>query len=96
MSENGMAKSVGFSIVRMIKNYFLLSVIIGLLVTNVASIISSPFNNSMFRLLSHLPFSEFLSNSPSIQQKRLIASYKQMTKRNLTLSKKLHVPNYAA
>lgn len=55
-----------------IKRFLLLAIIASLIITNILSITNSAFHEKLFNLMSHIPYSNLLKNSPTIKQRKLV------------------------
>lgn len=66
------------------------TVVIVLLATNVLSITSTTIHDSLYDLLSHIPYEGLLNNSPNKSRRQIEADNQKLRKQNQELISKLH------
>jgi hypothetical protein len=77
--------------VQAVRRTAMVTVVVALLATNVLSITNTTVHDSLYDLLSHIPYEGLLNNSPTKKQRLLEADNQKLRKQNQELVSKLHV-----
>jgi hypothetical protein len=76
--------------VQTVRRTAMVTVVVALLATNVLSITSTTIHDSLYDLLSHIPYEGLLNNSPIKKQRQIEVDNQKLRKQNQELISKLH------
>ena len=76
---------------RTVERTAMVAVVVVLLATNALSITSTRIHESLYDLLSHIPYEGLLNNSPTKKQSQIEADNQKLRKQNQELISKLHI-----